>query len=482
MVDIITASVDFSWELNARLEPWHYYRVVSQSVPRVAPPLTDCSDEPEHLGRYLLIVLARNESEVAQKLMDSGWVFSIDTVCRHDPSAIPNQYTNMRTMVDVTDAFLRAAEAIDFFLQQDLTIEGTGAMVVDESPTEEFEFEPEGGLVTSGTSPISVTFNPSTFFIYEPLGGLVIGGRADQAQTRWRHVASGGLILSSTTSFHHASVLGLGLILTLGGHSSATIVGTEEVEAKTKSSTTTDASAFYSSIDADSIESPALENVETECCPGSGTPTLLSLVHNLALAQNLSQFVQRHNLSVPNNLNMVYSTVTELWRGNLVLKSAVSGIEQQWQITFEFGCVYEAFGATDLHPEDALWKFAMNAIYRDGITNERYLTRLLLYFDREEVCTPRANLRFSFRFDPRTGQANPVTILDPVFVDGAGLYKSKFWVDNPTNPTLNFTVFAYPGGENTWYAYPELKKPILSPRAAPPLGVPEGFEVVTPPV
>jgi len=492
-MSFVVVDTDFLWDLNTDEAPRHYFRVTSQNMPRapgtegssIPGPITDDCDSEGGGGskpsaasntKSVAWVLARNVAEVAEKLIDEDWIDSVSSVCRQDPSAIPPGEGD-RILVDVTEEFFGAVESLRFIVDDDLSIEAESDFVADDNPTEYFSVEASGGLELSGTAPYTVTFNPSEFFLYQPVGGLVIGGSSVQKQQWWSYTASGGISVGSLSSTKPTFQSRNRLFLTLGGHATSIIVGTQDLESKSAISTSTEARAIYQPVEGEEIEDDQFfgVNVETACCPDTRTPVRLTMTHNFDKLEGFSDFIVENNLTLPDEVPLGYTTVGDSWQSNLLFQGIGANSGQQWQLITEWKCVVPDVSAID---STSYWRYSLTATYADHITAERKVSRLILVFDKDIVCFGQMPLRFAFTFDPRTVQSDPVSVLAPTFSDGAAIFKSNYWLTDVTQPTLDLKVTSVSGAQSLNYRYPEITTPIGDVRSRAPGGIPQDFTLV----
>jgi len=452
----------FRW--GATQGPYHYYRVLSDCMPRTCPPLSD-DDECLQGSQHNVTVFARSVQEVCQKLTQRGYTFPVNSVVRFDPPARYSDWSSSddpecREMVDVTDDFFEVVDCVSLTIDADLDINQPLQMEVEDVELNEFSYTPSGGPVIGGSSDVDVTWNESSWWEHLPSGGLVLGGGISSVgSSHWHYVASGGLTLSGPELeyFHGYEASGQ---LVLGGHADSIIVGTEDLDVKAENEVTAEVEAVYASIDADELEGSSDEDAATLCCPTSTTPLLMYLGHNLNRAQNLAQFLLYNNLTMLQYSKIVYRENDEIWQGNHYYRGqSIAGDGTViWNITFEFGCINPSFGPTDLSATADYWKFGLWANMKNLTTSYDAQTRLLLFFHKDVVCQssfPVSN--FGFQFNTATLLSNPVTSLSPVLYDGAGLFKSHSWTNNPV---LEMNIQSGPIEEQDYVVYPELKTPI----------------------
>jgi len=473
---ILCVSTTFTWDLNSGKGDYHWYRILSVRMPHDGPPLNDPDLSPNYQSPIHNLILARNLTEVRDKLIAAGWVYPIASVHRIDPKAVPSQYTDVRTLVNVTAAFLSIATDA-FALQYDLISETDATVILEEDPIEVHIYQGSGLLLVNGSSAVEVTNNPATFFFYQPRDGIVFGGSSPVAAPFHIHRASGGVVFGSHSSMSPPPRGGSPLHLTFGGHYAfATIVGTEELESKTLSDVSTTAMGLYAPLEGEALPDIINDDEPTFCCPDSQTPLLLRMKHNLDETDRIPDFIRENDLEMPEIIHLQYNAITDVWQGNLMLPGQGVNAHERWQLTFEFGCVV----LSEVSDGSTAWKFSMSAFYKNSLTGEDHRTRLLLYYSNDQVCPGGASVDFEFHFDPRASQSTPAAIQIPVFLDGARIFKNKFWTTDASLPTLDIHVFAILDQSTIYWKYPEVRTPISDPRAAPPGGLAERWEVVEP--
>jgi len=469
----ISSETTFKWGVTTG--PYHYYRVLSECVPRECPPLADV-EECLQGSKYNITVFARNVQEVCQKLTDKGLIFPVKSVIRFDPPARYPDWSaaddkECRQMVDVTDDFNSMVECVTLSVTQDVYI-GTDQEITAslEEITSE-EYTAVGGVVLGGSAGVTPIYNPSSEFEFSARGGLISGGGSSVVFNYWEYVASGGLVLAGSSIVDEFYIIDSTLTLGLGGHAEAIILGTEDLDIKGQDSSSVTATAYYASITADELESADEDFVTTLCCPTSRTPLTMYIIHNLNTAQNLAQFLRYNDLTMPDYTKVTYKTSDEIWQGSHYYRgqSIANDGAVVWTINLEFGCINPSFGLTDLVTTAEYWKFGLLATMRNITTGLFARSRLLLFFHKDMVCQATfPNNSFNIRFNTSTSLCQPTTVLTPVFYDGTGLFKSQYWHNHPVFMAKVRGTYVPP---QAYVAYPELKMPIQEVRGASPSGI-----------
>lgn len=470
----IEVATEIRWTFNKG--PLNYFRVESDCIPRTCPPIGDDNTTCLQGSRISAIITARTLSEVCAKLSAQDFVFPVNNIVRYDPPFLESERTedddtSCRVLVDVTDDFNEVAGCFPFSLDGDIDLGG----VEELSMGVEVDFfisvhGSTGGLVLSGDSDIDATYQPSSLFEYCSTADVVFGG--ESGATSPNYVYSSTVPITITVAENNNPpqfVSSSAASLVIGGHNDAVIVGTiTGATDATEAVMEADITAVSAVIAAPVLVSSGGITVATLCCPNSNTPTLMAMQHPLGDTATLAQFARRNGLTIPNPLSLTYSVQTSSWQGNLVLTG--TGInttnQQTWHVLFEFGCVPNSFGPTDLATAPTVWRFNLNATVKDNVTGEVFRTRLLLFFDQDVVCVTSFPVAFQFSFNVQTLATTPSVTSAPVFEDGAGLFKSPFWFTSP-EVLMKFTTAQLPPVPFT--IYPELRTPIREVRGAAPI-------------
>lgn len=453
---------------------YHHYRVLGQHQPVDLSLPYNPVDSGDGWQNYM-IVMARNLNEVCEKLSASGWVFPVLSVVRYDPPARRSDWDedyedceDCRKMVDVTSEFFQTANCYELIITEDITEEAPLLAEVYLSPTY-IEQDSSGSLLLSGSSSLVVTYNPSGLFTYTTRGGMELGGEvSDIVAPAWAYTSSGSLSLGGSSLGDYNYEYSADGQLILGGSSEAIIVGTEDLYIKASDATTTIVQANYAPIEAEETFEEEESFVQTLCCSENNVSSLLYLFHEFDKESDFSNFMKYNGLVIPNTFKLVYRDADEMWQGNYNYsgQSVSNDGNANWSLSFEFGCVNPSFGSTDLSGSADYWKLGVLFNFKNTTTGYDAKTRVLLFFDKDYICEgSTAFSNFGVQFNTYTLVSDPITVLDPVLYDGANLFKSYVWKNDPI---LNLEVSSLTSTEDLSTVYPELKTPIGEVRGSSP--------------
>lgn len=460
----------FRWGFNQ--DRLHYYRVESNCRPRNLTP-ADTSSTCGSFSKITTLVLARSLQEVCQKLTASDWVFPVYSVHRIDPPALYSERLDTdsddRVLVDVTDDFNEVSVCSDFFVDvvDNISIAAFEMTINDDLA----EFTSTGGITLTDNSNVLVTFNESDSFIDQTKGQIVLSGEVDPVSSAWEYRTIGGMQLSASNNILFHPIVQDIAKLNLGGDSESIIDGTETFDMNSNITMTIDNNVnFNVDTTARQLTGSRNRSVTAYCCPNSLSYVQMYIYHNLHLTQNLFQFLNRNNLTLPNPIPISYKESTNNWQNVLSFtgvpnnNTSTSG---SWKLFFDCGCVSTASNGSTSNLNGSFWQFSFNAIYKDHTTNKSATTRLLLFFDNDSICQTNTSSKVQFNFNVQTQQSYPLSVLTPVFNDGAGLFKSAYWSKGELMHIL------VKDGSQTIISsttYPELVLPIQTVRGSNPSG------------
>lgn len=230
----------------------------------------------------------------------------------------------------------------------------------------------------------------------------------------------------------------------------------------------TDAEIEMLPIEADEL-SPFDANVLTGCCPTITAPVLLELKHNLNRTDGFYNFITYNGFELQNPIKLIHNKVSGFWQYNFTKKGlAIEGSgSQTWNLSIQFGCQKNPFGPTDLDSQK-VWKFELSG--NTKFSGKAYNSKIIHFFDTDLVCSNGFPIMFDLSIDPRTGSTSPAGLFDGVFRDGAKMFASRYWRDNPARPTIDFHIKQVGQPDSIDVVYPELRVPLRRPvRGAKPV-------------
>tara|TARA_Y100000034_G_scaffold48390_1_gene59748 strand:+ start:2417 stop:3847 length:1431 start_codon:yes stop_codon:yes gene_type:complete len=391
---------EFTWQVGEAIE--RFYRVESKCLPEGLncdnvniESDQDCEivlGKSRNGEQILAIVLARNVSEVCERLRARELIFPIDNIkvytrpaFKSDRELLESQGADFSCNELVEVPFCTQEECLEFCLDFDLTVD-VGATV-------------EGGFAHS----------------YIGTGGLTLGGDADVTSPAYSYVGTGGLTLGG------AAEAGIG-----------TYLGEFEVEVKAVVEVS-DIGATFGTIDGEPLE--PTDDLVTINCDCIALPPILQLSHEINRSNEFSNFLNRNSFSLGEVLPLRYNNVCKIWQHN----SQFTGIgkdgitQERWRLVFEWSCA-DNLGSFDLG-NSTVWKFSMYLENKNLSTNVDFDTRILIAFPPQGVCINDFGLNWGFSIDTSdltVTTDNPAVFVDyKVLQDGIGLFKSQSWLDDP---------------------------------------------------
>lgn len=160
-------------------------------------------------------------------------------------------------------------------------------------------------------------------------------------------------------------------------------------------------------------------------CACTELPMFLILNHGLSNANILKEFLKRNNLSLEDNIAIRYKSKSNSWQTVRHLRGfGTDGILiEKWNIVFDL-CCFQDIG-------DSYWKLLMS-IKRLISNNEDYETKFLLDIPNDVSCVNN-NLNMNIRYDSFFDEfyVNNNLLTSTLNYDEIGLFKSRFWTNNP---------------------------------------------------
>jgi hypothetical protein len=171
-------------------------------------------------------------------------------------------------------------------------------------------------------------------------------------------------------------------------------------------------------------------------CGCLGLPYKLQVSHDLGRAVNLTNFLVRNGLTVPNPVTLFYSNTSKSYLSNTHLRGvAGDGTPDLWMVLFEWACT-DFFGG--LHIGSPLWRFSFLVTRRNPASGEFFETRMIAGFPPDTICAdanmPGEGLNFGFKFN-----VNDLTFITKhnlrvdlsLLYDNLELFTSPDWAKNP---------------------------------------------------
>ena len=169
-----------------------------------------------------------------------------------------------------------------------------------------------------------------------------------------------------------------------------------------------------------------------DACGCADLPLVIDLKNNIAQNNKLSRFLTRNNLRFPTSFPMRYSEVSDSWQSNFHYRGKSSTGEglETWNMTFEVVCTSTIGGST-------LGKsfFSFGMYLSQIVGGADFDTRILVSFDPLQICSLSRDMIFKISVDSlfKTSTIDPeATVQNTVFYDNIGMFKTKFWSENPT--------------------------------------------------
>lgn len=316
---------------------------------------------------------------------------------------------------------------------------GTGGVVMGgHAPAHEgYVWRPSGGIRMGGTAPT----RHSNVLAYRGHGTIVMGGHGTYVSPDWHGSTSGGIVMGGTSPatvtpnpfYVGSGRISLGGTAPLGGSWKGILTATGQGSAEF-----VDEGPTFYDVEGEALVPPTF-TINTNCGGCDALPLQLVLAHPLNNAAVLQDFLVYNGLSLPTSLSFIYNRLNSSWQSNTHLR----GTNESWRIVFEWVCT------TNLQSYDlgsSVWKFSM--LVSRIVNGQEFDTRLMLAFPPDVLCAAATRRGFDFTFTVNT-QSNLVSTNFPMDVqihlihDEIGLFKSKFWANNPL---LKFRIseFAQP--------------------------------------
>jgi hypothetical protein len=167
------------------------------------------------------------------------------------------------------------------------------------------------------------------------------------------------------------------------------------------------------------------QEIVSPTCACADLPLFLTLNHGLSNASILKEFLQRNNLFLDDSLTIRYKSKNNSWQTVRHLRGlGPDGILiEKWNIVFDL-CCFQDLG-------DSYWKLLMS-IKRNISNNEDFETKFMLDIPNDISCINN-NLNITLRYDSLFNEfyVNNELLTSTLHYDEIGLFKSKFWTNNP---------------------------------------------------
>jgi hypothetical protein len=189
---------------------------------------------------------------------------------------------------------------------------------------------------------------------------------------------------------------------------------------------------------------PDIANVNASCgC--DPIPNLLLMSHNIDTGVSLKSFLARNNLTLSEQLVLIYNKLDNVWRANYHFNGIGSNSNEKWSILFEWGCSNE-IGSETLG--STLWRFSV--LIKRVLNSEQTETRILYTFPTAPTCNNNV-LKFTFKINTQTKSVvlpEDLVIRDSILYDNVGLFVGKTWEKNP-NLSINIFENSLPSTDKT---------------------------------
>ena len=457
---------DFDGINDSGVDLFYWWRVESKSLSRQAradlplsirPPMPLDDETEEGAVSYRVYVLAKHVNDLARKLKDEkSLIFPVFRVSRFEPFASPlselttAQQSQHVRLVDFTEDFLAAPEALEFTIDVDAELEAESGQDAAESNVS----SSEDGIEIGGSATVNVVSWAASEYATSASGGMTLGGDSTDSSSYYETTGSGGAVVGGGSSVALASWY-------YSASGGMTISGAPEED----SSETFDPDAAIKIVSGTPIS--MVPGVVATCCENTSVSTLLALQHfDLDNAGSVSRFLARNGYRLTNSTRITYSESRKMWHGTRMLQgqSFLSNDSEIMRLVFEFGCSNSPFGPVDVG--DGVWIFGMAVSFRNLRTNKLRNTRMLIQFSSNDVCIAGIPTSFNFSVNTETRQVTPAPVQAMVLHDGAGVFTGQF---ADVNPTFNFLVRNANRAQSSGEVYPELLSPMnLPPRGAKP--------------
>jgi hypothetical protein len=348
-------------------------------------------------------VLASNLKEVCQILQESklNWqVCTIKVYSRPADPALSGPEDVCNTLLDVP--FESLPECIPIYVQEKPFVKMRLKSYAIEA---NFDFESTGEITTGGAALITGSTGPSSSFDYVcgTYPGLLLGSETTYTSS-WDSVPLIQMKLEASLSYVEAELNSKDDELVLSGLSS---------------------------------------NIRTLCGTCTSMPSSLYAFHNLGDTVEITNFLNRNFVSLPDKFLMKYNKRTKMWTSNYQMIGDGDYGEEKWSFSFNWYCM--DFAYIENVEEDYVspfWKFSIfvNRFYLDQ--NLDFDTKIHIVFPPDYLCDQIDNLTVNFPFSLNTTTKyvsnNFVEVTeDVVLADNIKLFSSNSW---KSNPQLNITL------------------------------------------
>lgn len=459
VIHTITYSKVFSWNVGQGTLKWYSLEGDCQSN-KSCPPVNNQADALTCQNRLLLNAQGYSTSDLFQRLLNKKVVFPVKAIKQFSDISSSFCYT----LTDITNTTTIPPEfqllSVEENIIAPIAFSNTGL-------TENIQQYDSNGIITLSGS-----------FAYEniPYNGITLSGEFGIASSNMQYTSNGNITLSGSfgIAIEHASYNSSGTItlsgnstinvhqvytsngtITLNGNFGYSVPGLEEITATIDvSPSLATEQVIFPFVPADNVLTPFLQQqtqktVNVNCC-SFALPYSLALSHNLTgNANNLSQFLSRNNLTLPNYFVLNYNQATNSWHASQHYTGYAYDLPQMqtWALLFDFSCINNN------------WKVSFLIKSQNLTTNKSYTTRFLTYFSPSVVCNFNSvKLDFTFNVNVSNKQTNPESVLNTVLNDGAGIFQSSYWLSS----LLRMNVSQLPVVQTQYTIYPEVYVPVTS--------------------
>lgn len=247
--------------------------------------------------------------------------------------------------------------------------------------------------------------NSQQFISYNYYGILNLSGRADTLSPRYTYAPDGAIVLGSGFEVNR---INYGIVnVRFGLESTVSNLSVEFLESFQSNNLTIN------------------QELVSPSCACSDLPMFLILNHGLYNANILKEFLKRNNLSLEDSVTIRYKSRSNSWQTVKHLNGfGTDGILiEKWNILFDL-CCFEDVG-------DSYWKLLMS-IKRIISNNEDFETKFLLDIPNNVSCVNN-NLNMNIKYDSFSDDfyVNNNLLASTLNYDEIGLFKSRFWTNNP---------------------------------------------------
>jgi len=233
-------------------------------------------------------------------------------------------------------------------------------------------------------------------------GTLILGSSAFISSSNFSYVFDGGFDLSST--FETNLINDLDLLVNMGA--SVDLVTYEPILPEQYG---TESGRF-------SFENGFVNNYNCGCNP---IPVRLYLINNLTNSKLLSDFLNRNNLTLNDNVDLSYSLISNSWKNNFYFNS-VNNLEK-WMIIYDWSC--------SILDSSNVWNLSIKLSRElNGIKKN---SNFMFMFDQTEPCNNDV-IDFNFIFNTNNKNIvspNGLNVLKYIVKDEIGLFKDKNWIN-----------------------------------------------------